>query len=470
MQESLYDNGFDQDQYVRLSTLQDNVANLQSQINAATPGSGLISGNVSWSGSGFIFDVTATLYKIDGVLYATAPQQVVLAASDPTFDRIDVIAVDNNGGVVVLTGTPGATPVKPQVDPQSQIELSFITVEAGTTAPTTPVEDIYLDNAEWTGSTNGSVDFNSTVLTHQGAKSILTTTTLGAGKYIALSKGAPYAVVGGNLTFWIKLNNIAVVGGAKLNIQFYNGGSPVGNSVFILGGFSTYYGVIGGDTTNWQLCSIPMSAFGALTTVDELRFFKGSGPSNSNFFLDYIRIETGLPVPQTISGPNKWSQSFWPSDFAVSGDYTWNGLASIGAATASILNQIHRLYTFNGADNTQSGIYTSFTLPSDYVAGSDIKITVNLYTNSAAGNAVFYLGLTHPTATGVLGGESETEWIKKTIIGAAGYTVIPTEFIFSGANLHPGDMLAIRLYRDPNDANDTLATSAYFHTFSIEEV
>jgi hypothetical protein len=506
MQQSLYSPIYNEDEFIRKSTLDFQVGNLQSQINSLPPSTYLISGNASWSGVGFVYNVSATQYKIAGVLYNTSPTQVTLAPSNPKFDRIDVIAVDNTGSVIVLTGIPSACPVKPQTN-STQIELTFITVKAGAKIPNIPLENIYIDNNEWTGTTNGNVNFDSNVLVYQGTKSVQTVTNLISNQYIQFSKGSPYVISGGNLTFWIKLNNNGTVPGSIINIQFWNAGSPVGNIVSILGGPGNYYGVIGSDTTSWQLCTIPISAFGNITTVDALRFFKGPGPSSiSNFFIDFIKIESTIPTPtnghvimdEGIALPQRtnldfkgdivlvtddslndktivnihtpYRKSFWIYNVSGASNYPWNGV-NVGniSKIVSSTSHPHLLASFSGVTNQYQGFYFNDVLPSTYKPGANLKMTAYVITNAGGGNVVFWGGLTQPTSGNILGGFSETEWIKQTVAGQPGFTIIPTVFVFNGATLNPNDVLLLRIYRDPNDPADTLGTT-YIVMVQIEEV
>lgn len=99
---------------------------------------GRISGGfVTWT-SGFNFNVTPAAYYIEGDLYDTldAPTSVTLDASDPTYPRIDVIAVDVNEDLIVLKGTATSNvPVKPVIDPATQVELTYVLIPAGSTEP-----------------------------------------------------------------------------------------------------------------------------------------------------------------------------------------------------------------------------------------------------------------------------------------------------------------------------------------------
>jgi hypothetical protein len=107
---------------------------------------GLISGGgVFWTG-GLNFTVSAATYKIAGVSYASIQTNVSLGTADPTNPRIDIIAVDNTNAVVVIAGTPASTPAAPDVDPATQLQLTFVLVAAGATVPDVSAENIYLEN------------------------------------------------------------------------------------------------------------------------------------------------------------------------------------------------------------------------------------------------------------------------------------------------------------------------------------
>lgn len=140
----------------------------------------LISGAAVWD-SLLIYDVTACDYYINGVLYNSPQTVVTLAPANPTYPRIDVIYCDTAGNVGVITGVPSPNPVKPTVNPLSQIELTHIDIYAGATSPANTAKGIiYNENtgvpSEWNTSTDANgigcgVNFNYTINPYNGAKS-----------------------------------------------------------------------------------------------------------------------------------------------------------------------------------------------------------------------------------------------------------------------------------------------------------
>lgn len=270
-------------------------------------GNRVISGNASYSGTGFIYDVSALTYIIQGTLYASAATQVTLGASDPTFDRIDIIAADTGGNVIVIAGTPAAVPSPPAVDNLTQVAVTFVVVGAGTTSPTVTIVDIYDENlqvvgGEWnTSTTSGNVVLNDTTDPYQGTIHIGTTGNFGTNSNITLAPAAPYTLNGGQLTFWLKAKTSMIAGASYINVGLFVGGSLEGNFIKIGGGPGIDYGFDTAITGTYQLVTIPIADFNVtVADIDDLRFFTGIGPATAEFDLDVVRIEEAVPTP----GPN----------------------------------------------------------------------------------------------------------------------------------------------------------------------
>ena len=136
-------------------------------------GYGLLSGGAVWV-SGLTFQVSQCSYIIGGELYNSLTQQVTLADAHATLDRIDVIAVDVNEQAVVVTGTAGADPVKPEIDPQSQVEVTFAYVAALATEPSgTSDTIIYDEDDNWTTTESAAtVLSDNTTEPYAGSKHI----------------------------------------------------------------------------------------------------------------------------------------------------------------------------------------------------------------------------------------------------------------------------------------------------------
>jgi hypothetical protein len=275
----------------------------------------LISGGVvQWTGTGYVFNVSSAIYKIGGTIYQTVPSQKTLATPDPTDNRIDVLAVDVNGVVVIIAGVPSATPVKPQVDPSIQLELTSILVIAASTTPTLTEEVIYDENTEWTGSTTGTgtVAFNSAVDPFQGAVSI-ETTNIQNGLKVRLTSAIDVDIsTFQTFGFQIKLK-AQLFAGQNIGITFLNSaGVPVSNQIM------SNLNSIDKVNLNYQFVGIALNSLtftSNLVRSVEFEFIRTKGSSTHlGYFLDIIKLEGGINPPVTVSSflnlsdtPNSYS-------------------------------------------------------------------------------------------------------------------------------------------------------------------
>lgn len=223
----------------------------------------LISGGASWSGTGLVYDVSGLEYYFNGDKLAAATQ-ITLDASDPDYNRLDAIVVDEAGVVSVIKGDASASPISPSVD-ESHILVQYILVEAGTTEPTIAKEDIYLENAEWTTSTyttgtaTGSIDFDNAVSPKQGVKCISANADARLGaRFVRTTSFDPYQYT--MLSMWVRFTGSNVATNKSLNVRFENGaGALVANTINLFN-----FGLQRNLLNVWQLVVIPITSFGAL--------------------------------------------------------------------------------------------------------------------------------------------------------------------------------------------------------------
>lgn len=256
---------------------------------------GLISGGgVFWTG-GLNFTVSAATYKIAGVPYASAQTNVSLATADATLDRIDIIAVDNTNTVVVITGTPATTPAAPDVDPASQLQLTFVLVAAGATIPDVTTENIYLENTEWTTSVSGgTINAASTSNPFAGTKDIEATSSANNHKVtFAKPSGTITLTDWDSLTLQIR-SKAAWPSQKGLSIAWLNGTTVVGVAVVLKSGT---FGFDSSNVSSYQQVTIPTSSFTAGTTsINGLRITVTGGGAAIGFYLDNIVLQSGVIV------------------------------------------------------------------------------------------------------------------------------------------------------------------------------
>ena len=372
----------------------ENVLTLQPFPN--TQADGLISGGiVQWSGTGYIFNVSAALARFKGVYPLNSdPAILTLTTPDATNDRIDLfilqILFDGNGvpngmDADFITGTPAASPVKPQINPATQIELTSVLVTASSTEPTLTEEVIYDENTEWTGTTSGTGTgvFNSAVDPYQGTVSV-ETTNIQNGFYVQFNNGAEIDI-STYQTFGFQINLKASLGANQnLYVTFLDGSlNAVSNFVLIN---------LDKSLTGYQFIGIALNSVN-FTSFDvqyiRFSFVRTSGPATfSGYFLDIVKLEGGIAPPVTNNTFLNLTDT--PSSYigqagktvAVKADETGLEFVTGGGGGITGSGTINEIAYFTGA--TSIGSLTTATYPSltelSYVKGVTSSIQTQLNT------------------------------------------------------------------------------------------
>lgn len=302
--------GIEEDQYVpeslddwrlqedpgRKSDALDQLANRVNVLENIAPvdvqtGSYLVSGGgVVWNG-GYDYTVSAAVYFIGGIQYASAQDDISLSAADATFDRIDVIAVNTAGVVVVVEGTPASNPAKPEIDTDTELELSFVFVSAASSEAEVTEEVVYKENAEWTAVSNaGTIVVNSGTTPFEGSV-VINATAAVAGNSVTFTDNALNTLGNYNaLTLQIR-SKAAWASQKRLNLQWRNGSSPIGTAIALRTGV---YGLNTSTTGVYQSVSIPMADFVVGTQqADGLLMSVSGGGGSIGFFVDNIILQAG---------------------------------------------------------------------------------------------------------------------------------------------------------------------------------
>lgn len=172
-------------------------------------------------------------YYIKGIFHTANSTQVILDAADPTHSRIDVIAINDVGQVVVIKGIPSANPQKPSIDPETQIELTQILITAGATIPGIDETIIYDENIEWAGSVSGTTgNFAYTIAPFNGVRCTNITTISNNDTVTYTKTGTINTAIYGTLTLFIKLKAL-LSNQHNIYVGFLNGGTLVSNEIVL---------------------------------------------------------------------------------------------------------------------------------------------------------------------------------------------------------------------------------------------
>jgi hypothetical protein len=264
----------------------------QSVPSTQQTGSFLLSGGqVVWE-SGLVFRISAAEYFIQSTRYTAAEQAVTLDAADGTYDRIDVIALNTAGSVVKVTGTPAESPSRPDVDPETQLQLTFVLVLATATEPSgIATVDLYLENAgtptEWAATSSGAaVNVDSANNPRTGTKCI-ELTAAGNTDWLQLAAAAPVLLTNEFLVLYVR-SKAAWPAAKSIRLSFRLNGVLAGNYVTLDDGL---WGFASATLGSYQQVAIPLTAFAVPSSsyVNQLRVeVRGSGGAIGAYFDDIL--------------------------------------------------------------------------------------------------------------------------------------------------------------------------------------
>ena len=460
-------------------------------------------GEVVWQ-SAYTFTVSAASYYINGVATTSLQQDIALDAAHATLDRIDVIAVDNTGTVVKVTGTAAAQPSEPEVDVNTQLKLGIVLVTAASSEPVgITTELVYAENTggpgEWDftsvsttwnlASTNnprsGTIDIEATSLT-------TTASVLGA---------RPSGSIDPNtfdiLVLYIR-SKAAWNNNRSLQIQLQSTGVLKGNTLTIKTGF---WGFDSSITSGYQQIAIPTSQFAIAsgTTINQVRIYSAGAGGTLGFYLDDIKWQKGgatitannyitkveadaLYVSQatavtasstttftnkTINAESTGNVITLPFPYIIPLALCQNATASLAwstpvtnpAVAACVTGTNTQYGVAQFADSANLSIQRSFPLHTDFTGAIDV---FGKWRTSATSGDVVWQVATICVADAETG-DPAFNTASTVTDTAKGTTLQWNDFSITGITITgcaAGEELMLKVFRDSGHGSDTLAATA----------
>jgi hypothetical protein len=327
--------------------------------------------------------VSAATYYIDGVEYSSVEQTVSLDAANATLDRIDVVALDDTGTVVAVTGTAAAQPSEPGIDSGSQLKLAIVSVPANTTEPPDISSFVvFAEHAgsptEWDWSTSGT-GFSVTSTNNPRTGTItIEGTNVASNAYAQalIGSGSLTASSADRLVFFIR-SKATWANKRVLKVQLQSSGVLVGNVITISTGA---YGFSSSVTASYQQVVIPLVQFAvpASATFNQLRFTDSGGAIG--FYIDDVSFQGGTGQVQTVAGLTQdQADARYPlrSNNLLDVASTSTARTNLGLGTAST-PQFARLGVGAAADSNAVAYFNGQYGGAEYNAGnSSTALTVN---------------------------------------------------------------------------------------------
>jgi len=272
---------------------------------ASGSGTFLVSGGiVTWTGTGYVFNVSAASYYIQNTQYASLEQAITLNPADATNPRLDIIGVDDTGTVFKVTGLPAPNPSEPDIDPGTQLKLSIVLVPAASSVPPVTQVLVYGDNVgaptEWNWTASGSgFNVNSTNNPKSPSTKDIEGTAVAAPSYAQGEHGTGTITPTDFGTLIVYIRSKATWNNNRgLTVTLRNAGVQIGSPVTI--NRTGTFGFDSAITTDYQLVAIPITTFAIPSgfTINQIRFTAFGG--GIGFYLDAIEFQAGgivQPIP-----------------------------------------------------------------------------------------------------------------------------------------------------------------------------
>lgn len=278
----------------------DGAGNLSFTPNYAIVGSRVLSGGVTYSGTGLGMNVSNIVAIIDGQYVTGSATDITLSTADGSNDRIDAIVINSSGTISKIDGTAAAVPVGPTIDESTYALIAEIRVNTSQTTPEITQTLIYSENAgtptEWAAAgSDASIVANSTNDPYAGTTSV-EGTAASNGDYIDFTAASAVDLTNIEyLSFRVKLKS-AWNNQSRLQIAFYDASGRIGKVIN-----AHQYGMDRSNTADHQLVNIDKSVFSLSSqSVTKVRFSIESN-TTVGFYLDVIKLEEGAttsdPVP-----------------------------------------------------------------------------------------------------------------------------------------------------------------------------
>lgn len=296
-------------------------------------GNRLLSGGEVAFVEDFTITVSAALYLLQGVPYGSGQTTLTADAADPTNDRIDSVVVTSDNAVTIVKGTPAVNPLKPNIDPLNELELTFFVVEAGATELNVTTEDIYQEGVEWTPATNAPTRINlvSTSSPYRGTVDVELSAAV-TGDYFEFVDSAIDPQDWDSFVFYIE-NVQAWNANRLLSIQWMNGSTPVGNALVLRDGLYTFSRSLVGS---YQQVVIPVPTFSTGgTTPDRVRFTVGGSGGTLRLRFDACSLQSGL-VLQIPNDRMRWTGPYNATRQYVKDDVVFSAGIQYVALQASV--------------------------------------------------------------------------------------------------------------------------------------
>ncbi len=322
--------------------------------------------SLRWLG-GYKYEITVRKYALNGLLHiVNIVAERTLEAADPNFNRFDTPVIDEFEEIIIIKGDASAFPYPKEYDYDTQVFITFLRVDAGTTEPIGVSEVLWYNEnlQEAGGEKNTSINSGTATLASADFPST------GGVSIKLLNKASAWVkstekYLGKNLSNVVMEVTCKTATNNRLWLQLWINNTMRLGQVYITHGTFNFDAFL---IDVPQTITIPGSAFMDGASWGNLEYqdlFVGNDKSGTTVFVDNIRFQQGLGSTSVPSGQliertsqipiNDGSDGVNPfiTQLDIINDLVTGGIGKGLSAQQGVIlkSQIDAIYVLLGSDN-----------------------------------------------------------------------------------------------------------------------
>jgi hypothetical protein len=272
----------------------------------------LISGGVEFSNDNLSFINNDITYSFSGEIlsFPASSTPIFLNPSDSNYPRIDSIFINEDGFIDVNTGVPSINPQKPDLK-EDQILLHYAYVDYNSTKIFK--ELVYHDGDDgWdiesyqiSGLISGTWSSKSSIQPYGGLGDFClnVNTDYRTGVKFTKTIGDIPFVDYGSIVFRVRFQE--PIANNKSLVSYLTGTSNLNTGTFSSEILNLNSYGIDNSLTTWQHIIVPLTKFGTdVENIKSISFRMVGGSDSSNWYLDSIFFQSGIPYDGYMSEPD----------------------------------------------------------------------------------------------------------------------------------------------------------------------
>lgn len=222
--------------------------------------------------------------------------------------------------------------------------------------------------------------------------------------------------------------------------------------------FRCYGGIFDVATTHYGIYQVGTFTFTAKSILSN-NIFSGAG----TFLQGFSHITTNWEFNSNVGIANERQEQSWNA-YVIAGMTLTSPTVANAAAYATLGSTGGIFLAFSGGANQDDGAGFTFQVPSDYFGGGNFQLVGTSVTN--ANNIKMFLGISK-VPVGENFATLDESPLSVVMPAATQYNRIVDGIITPTTVFAPGDIIVVKIWRDPDNAQDTANVDYYLNSIQF---